>query len=88
MYAYADFRKDVLTDEGQRNLLRVRDAAHALLKEAGAFRLGELLARSGIGGDSWMQLAFVDRLVELGEIREIPQPNCATQHKVFIKKGA
>lgn len=65
-------RAYIFTDEGQKMFLKIRDAAHDLLKIAGAFRQGELLHRAGIGGDSFSLIACVDRLVELGEIVYIP----------------
>jgi hypothetical protein len=42
------------------------------------------VAIAGIG-DSWQRIACVDRLVELGEIREITNPNeVAGQHRIFV----
>lgn len=81
-YAYADQKDRLFTDEGQRDFLAVRDHVCGLLEEAGAFRMQEAMIGSG---DSWDMLARVDRLVELGEIREIPQPNCAGQDRVFVR---
>lgn len=40
---------------------------------------------SGSSGDSWLLLACVDRLVELGELREIPQTHTAGQDRIFVK---
>jgi hypothetical protein len=37
------------------------------------------------GGDSWTMLACVDRLVELGEIREIVQADVPGQYRVFVE---
>lgn len=81
-YQYTAERSKLFTEEGQRDFLKVRDAAKALLEEAGAFRQMELLTRASLGGDSWFQIACVDRLVELGEIVELPR-NCWTQYKVY-----
>lgn len=61
--------------------LKIRDKANVLLPKSGAVRMQELIA--GTGGDSWMMLACVDRLVELGELREVQQPNCAGQYRIF-----
>jgi hypothetical protein len=36
-------------------------------------------------GDSWTMLACMDRLVELGEIREVPQSGVAGQDRIFVK---
>jgi hypothetical protein len=83
MYNYSEQRKNVFTEEGQKMFLKIRDRAHKLLNEAGAFMLGNVI--SGVCGSSWDMLACVDRLVELGEIREITQKGVAGQHRVFVK---
>jgi len=84
-YQYETERSALFTEEGQRAFLKVRDAAKELLEIAGAFRQIELLQLAGIGGDSWFMLACIDRLVELGEIEEIPR-RCWTQYKVYASK--
>lgn len=83
MYNYETEKERLFTDQGQRMLLKVRDHARTLLEHAGAARCEELMSGAG-GGDSWQMLACVDRLVELGEIREIPQERCATQYRVYV----
>lgn len=40
---------------------------------------------SGKLGHDWEALACMDRLVELGELREITGPNVMGQHRVFVK---
>jgi hypothetical protein len=82
MYSYAAERPKLFTEEGQSAFLKIRDAAKELLEIAGAFRQSELLMRASIGGDSWFQIACVDRLVEIGEIVEIPR-DCWAQFKVY-----
>lgn len=82
-YDYSKSKPELFTEEGSRNFLRVRDRAMKLLAEAGAFSL--LKATQDVSGDSYTQLMYVDRLVELGEIREITGPNVAGQHRVFVK---
>jgi hypothetical protein len=45
----------------------------------------EIMNGSG-GGDTWDMLACMDRLVELGEIREVTMNgDVAGQHRVFVK---
>lgn len=66
-YVYEHEKADLFTDEGQKVFLRVRDRAHYLLREAGAFRVDALMKVGGFGS-SFLFLACVDRLVELGEI--------------------
>lgn len=85
-YDYEIERPKVFTDEGQRKFLKVRDHVHCLLDKAGAVRMQE--AMSATSGDSWVTLACVDRLVELGEIREITDSgDVLGQHRVFVKVG-
>jgi hypothetical protein len=84
MYSYAEMKSRLFDDEGQRMLLRVRDFVHKTLESAGAIRMQEAMSAAG-GGDSWTMLACVDRLVELGEIREITQANVPGQHRVFVR---
>jgi hypothetical protein len=81
-YDYKTQRAEIFTETGQVTFLKVRDRAHHLLKEAGAFRLSEVLR--GVTGDSWTQMACVDRLVELGEVVELTRDNgCWGQYRVF-----
>ncbi len=81
-YNYETEKKEIFTEEGQRQFLQIRDTVQDLLKKAGAVRMEEATAR--VTGNSWTHLACVDRLVELGEIREIPQQSCAGQFRIFV----
>jgi hypothetical protein len=81
-YDYQKERQWVFTDEGQRQFLRIRDKAFGLIRQAGAVKLDCLIHEET--GSSWEMLACVDRLVELGELKEITQPDTVTQHRVFI----
>ena len=83
MYLYDNHRAQIFTDKGQRTFLKVRDKARELLELAGAFRM--LYPCSEISGDVWDTMAYVDRLVELGEIREITESGVAGQDRVFVK---
>ena len=83
-YLYENEKPKILTDEGQRTFLKVRDKANQLLNEAGAFEMFKSL--KGVTGDTWTMMAYIDRLVELGEIREITGPNVAGQNRVFVRK--
>jgi hypothetical protein len=84
MYSYQTERAAIFSENGQRDFLRVRDAVMALLLKAGAARMQEILREAAICGDSWRQLAFVDRLVELGEIRELTNSDAPGQYRVFV----
>ena len=83
MYVYEDLRGDLFSDQGQIQFLTVRDNIQRLLKEAGAVRMSEAIRP--LSGDSWLMLACVDRLVELGEIREVTEDNVAGQDRVFVR---
>lgn len=83
MYKYDDLKAELFTDEGQRMFLKVRDCVSEILKSAGAITMFAAMKAAG-SGDSWTMMACVDRLVELGEIREIPTTNSRGQDRVFI----
>jgi len=90
MYNYEEQKKYVFTDEGQRQFLHIRDKIHNLLEEAGAFQMGKatVLAPTVGAAESWDLMACVDRLVELGEIREIMYSNNVqewNQERIFVK---
>ena len=82
MYNYYEEKHKMFTEVGQVSFLKVRDAAKRLLEEAGAFKMYCVL--KGISGDSWELMSYVDRLVELGEIREITGEEVAGQYRVFV----
>lgn len=84
MYEYAAERGRLFTEEGQVMFLNFRDTAKAMIAHAGAARLTEIMMRAKGGGESWMWLACADRMIELGELREITGPNVAGQHRVFV----
>ncbi len=85
-YKYEIEKPKILTDEGQRIFLKVRDRVHRLLDEAGAVMLH--CAIKGETGDGWTLMAYVDRMVELGEIKEITNAQVAGQHRVFVSLKA
>jgi len=82
-YSYANERARIFTEEGQRMFLRIRDKTAGLLKMAGAARMQEMIA--GNSGAVWDMIACVDRMVELGEIREITHGGVAGQYRVFVR---
>lgn len=79
-YSYEIHKKEILTDEGQKLFIKIRDRVWELIETAGAFRQQE--AFRGISGSSWDMIACIDRLVELGEIVEIKR-DCWTQFKIY-----
>ena len=82
MYKYEDLKPTVFTENGQEMFLKIRDQISYFLKISGAVRMQEAL--TGTYGDSWESMACVDRLIELGEIKEITGPETIGQHRVFI----
>lgn len=86
MYSYEKEKPKILTDDGQRYFLSVRDFVQKCLKQGGAVIMSKAMSPPGGSGicDSWGKMACVDRLVELGEIREVSQHGCAGQHRLFV----
>lgn len=83
MYKYSEIKEDLLTDEGQRSFLKIRDTIKDVLRKAGAIKSGNMLKL--ISGDSWFVLACLDRLVEIGEIVEITPESAPGQDRVFVE---
>lgn len=83
MYKYEELKHKLFTDEGQRKFLTFRDRIHRILNLSGGFTMLNGMACADVS-DSWLQMAHVDRLVELGEIKEIPRPGCAGQSRIFV----
>ena len=83
MYDYQTEKPRIFAEDNQQDFLKVRDNVQRLLGIAGAVRMSEAI--QGISGSSWFQLACVDRLVELGEIREITGEDVAGQDRVFVR---
>lgn len=85
-YTYQEEKPKLLTDDGQRLFLRFRDRAQELLKISGAARAHEMM--SGFSGDSWILLACIDRLVELGELRHVDTvAPVATQYRIYVGRS-
>jgi len=79
-YDYDKEKEWLFTDEGQRAFLKRRDLAQRLLEQAGAVRMNELL----LTGSAWSSMACVDRMVELGELKEVTRPDVMAQYRVFV----
>lgn len=80
-YKYEEVKPQLFTEEGQSSFLKIRDRANELLDISGSFIAGKVLI-----GDSWFALACLDRMIELGEIREVPQhTGLFAQHRVFVR---
>lgn len=81
MYRYADFKGYVLSEEGSRVVMETRDRAARLLTASGAATMSRLMP----SGDSWKAMAVVDRLVEMGDLREV---TIEDPERVFVARGA
>jgi hypothetical protein len=66
-YSYQELRPRIFTEEGQVRFTAVRDRARDLLTAHGQATLEQLI--NGFAGTNWDQIACVDRMVELGELR-------------------
>jgi hypothetical protein len=82
-YDYQRERPKLFTENGIQMVIDVRDRSKELLKIAGAFTCGKVIA--GCTGDSWLMLAAVDYLVERGEIRQILNTGAMGQEQVYVK---
>ena len=85
-YRYEDQREWLLSLEGQRDLIRVRDWVTGVLRDTGAFTLGKAMGASRTG-DSFKAIALVDHLVLLGVIEEVPGQTCVSQHRIYRGVG-
>ena len=83
MYNYQEQRHKVFLEKNQERFIKIRENVHSMLDSSGAF----ILENAIIGtGDSFIGIACVDRLVEMGEIVEIPNPTRhRSQNKVFVR---
>jgi hypothetical protein len=87
-----DFKRELesLGANAHQPLIKVAFEARRVCEVAGAVRMDKLMTFAGAGGvsDNWGQLAVVDRLVELGILRELPAADLVTQHRLFAWSGA
>lgn len=83
MYNYNEIKPRLFTDEGQRSFIQIRDKTQELMKKSGAVRINEVMMGSCI--ETWTVLAAFDRMVEIGDIRELTtHGEVAGQHRVFV----
>lgn len=80
----AEYRDWLASEAGQKMLFKGDDLARALSKTSGVFMAEAFFQRLTGAGDNWNQLAVLDRLVELGRIREVKQAGpVATQDRIY-----
>lgn len=83
-YSYKTEKAYTFTEKGQVTFLQIRDHVHRILAIAGCISMGKAMMGAHGGGGSWEFMACVDRLVELGEIREVLHGEYAGQHRIFV----
>jgi len=84
MYEYKNHKSEILKEENQKDFLKVRDNVDRLLSISSVFIMADAI--KGITGDNWTQMACVDRILELGEIVEIPtESSVSAQNRVFVR---
>ena len=66
-------------EENQWAFLQLRNTVIRAMNQTGVVRLENLMV-----GDSWLCMAFFDRMVELEEIREIKQDGITGQDRIFV----
>lgn len=81
-YNYSQERPKVFTEEGQRTFLKIRDNMAKHCRESGAVSYMKA-AKDAHASDSWMELACVDRLIELGEYKCI-YDEARAQDRIFM----
>ncbi len=82
MYDYKEEKSKIFTEDGSVMFTSIRDTVRRVIKFSGAITMG--MAISGQTGDCWVMMACVDRLVELGELLEVPRLSSA-QSRVFVE---
>ena len=70
MYDYKDYKPELFKEENQEDFLKIRDGIKATIQIAGCITMDKAIG-FGKRGDSWLHMAMVERLVELGEIEEV-----------------
>ena len=83
MYKYEDEKKYVFTNPGHFILGKIQVRALEMIQHAGVCRLQNLI--DNITCSDWEAMACVDRLVELGILREIAYEYPSGQNRLFVK---
>lgn len=68
-YNYVTEKPNVFTEDGQKTFLQIRDWITKHLSVTGVARVEEIIMHAGADGDSWLQLACIERLIELKELQ-------------------
>jgi len=89
MYNYQNERSSIFTEEGSVRFTKIRDHVLHRIRYTGAIDMHNAMCAPGTSGDTWKLMACVDRLVELGELREVKNPysECG-QDRLFVPPAA
>jgi hypothetical protein len=79
-YDYKIHRGLVFTEHGQCMFAQMQSNAAGIISISGAVKADKLMT----SGDTWLMLACMDRLIELGYLREVTGPNSRGQDRVFV----
>ena len=86
MYNYENEKPNLFTEDGQLLFIEIRDRVKGLIKLAGAVNMEKAI--QGSSGSSWTMLACVDRMVEIGELKELTTDNAGwAQDRVFVARS-
>ena len=82
MYNYEVEKESLLaSDSGVKMFLKINNTAMETIKRCGVVYMSDAIA--GNYGSTWKMFACIDRLVELGEIREITQGDVDQMNRIF-----
>ncbi len=79
-YDYASVRPSLFLEENQALFLKIRDQAARLLSEHEHATLDQLICGES---DTWLAMACVDRMVEMGDLRLVARGEI-TQYNLYI----
>jgi len=85
-YNYSQLKSALFTEEKQKLFLAIRDQVHYMLSISGAITMESAsnLPENIGSASNWEMMACVDRLVELGELKEIHTTGIHND-RIFVK---
>lgn len=86
-YSYEDQKAWVLSDPGQRVLIRAHDAARTILQAAGAVLGHKITSARAVGPsvwDNWQMMALLERMVEIGDLTVVVQSTNGSMDCIYV----
>jgi hypothetical protein len=83
-YKYSEIKPALFLEKNQKGFLNIRERVLEMLKYAGAVQ-SVAVANQHFMGNTYGVYAVLDRMVELGEVVEIPQQKVNVGDRVFVK---